>query len=133
MLIIAAGLGLLFVPMSLVSLTRRNADTGGGLQPAQRRPAGRRLDRAGASGHRRVERGGDNLRSQAAAAAKAGGHPLTAAIQKQIADHALATGFSHGYLVSAAIGLLALIITLAAIRVTRQDLVGVEPVAAPVG
>ena len=34
MLIIAAGLGLLFVPMSLVALTRvRNADTGGGVQP----------------------------------------------------------------------------------------------------
>ncbi len=54
-------------------------------------------------------------------------------MQKQIADHALAAGFSHGYLVSAAIGLLALIITLAAIRVTRQDLAGVDPMAAPAG
>jgi hypothetical protein len=43
----------------------------------------------------------------------------------------LVTGFSHGFLVTAAIGLLALIITLAAIRVTREDLYGVDPPAAP--
>jgi hypothetical protein len=39
----------------------------------------------------------------------------------------LVTGFSHGFLVTAAIGLLTLIITLAAIRVTREDLCGVDP------
>ena len=43
------------------------------------------------------------------------------------------TGFSHGLLVTAAIGLLALVIALAATRVTREDLSGVEPLAAPVG
>jgi hypothetical protein len=69
-----------------------------------------------------------SLRSQTAAAA---GHPLTAATQTQIQHHALATGFSHGFLVSAAISLLALIIALAAIRVTREDLSGVDPLAAP--
>ena len=71
-----------------------------------------------------------SLRSQTAAAA---GHPLTAATQTQIQHHALATGFSHGFLVCAAIGLLALIIALAAIRVTREDLSGVDPLAAPAG
>ena len=40
------------------------------------------------------------------------------------------TGFSHGFLVSAAISLLALVIALAAIRVTREDLSGVDPLAA---
>jgi MFS family permease len=69
-----------------------------------------------------------SLRSQTAAAA---GHPLTAATQTQIQHDALAAGFSHGFLVTAAIGLLALIITLAAIRVTREDLSGVDPLAAP--
>ena len=44
---------------------------------------------------------------------------------------ALATGFSQAFLVSAAIGLLALIIALAAIRVTRQDLSGVDQTTAP--
>ena len=60
-----------------------------------------------------------------------GGHHRVSAVLDE--DHALATGFSHGYPVSAAIGLLALIITLATIRVTRQDLSGVDPMAAPVG
>jgi uncharacterized membrane protein (DUF373 family) len=45
----------------------------------------------------------------------------------------LVTGFSHGFLVIAAIGLLALIIALAAIRVTRQDLSGVDQTTAPAG
>jgi hypothetical protein len=43
------------------------------------------------------------------------------------------TGFSHGFLVSAAISLLALVIALAAIRVTRQDLSGVDQTTAPAG
>ena len=68
---------------------------------------------------------------RAATAAKAAGHPLTAATQTQIQHHALATGFSQAFLVSAAIGLLALIIALAAIRVTRQDLSGVDQTTAP--
>jgi hypothetical protein len=57
--------------------------------------------------------------AQAAAAQKAAGH------------HALAHGFAQGYLVSAGIMLLALIITVALIRVRREDLAGVNPMAAP--
>jgi hypothetical protein len=75
-----------------------------------------------------------NLRSHtasAATAAKAAGHPLTAATQKQITDHVSATGFSQAFLVCAATGLLALIISLAAVRVTREDLSGVDALAAP--
>ena len=134
MLIIAAGLGLLFVPMSLVSLTKvRNADSGVAsslLNVGQQVGGSIGLALLGTIAWSAVA---TSLRSQAAAAAaaaKAAGHPLTAAAQKQITDHALATGFSHGYLVSAAIGLLALIITLATIRVTREDLSGVDPMAA---
>jgi hypothetical protein len=41
------------------------------------------------------------------------------------------TGFLHGFVVSAAISLLALVIALTAIRVTREDLSGVDPLAAP--
>ena len=60
-----------------------------------------------------------SLRSQAAAAARAGVHPArarAAALQTQIYHHALATGFSRGYLVSAGILVLAVIIALAMIR-----------------
>ena len=55
-----------------------------------------------------------------------------AALQKVMTDHALAIGFSKGFLVSAAIAVLALVITLVAIRVTRQDMAGVDLMAAPV-
>ena len=68
-----------------------------------------------------------SLRSQAAAAARAGVHATgarAAALQTQMYHHALATGFSRGYLVSAGILVLAVIIALAMIRVSRQDLSG---------
>ena len=48
-----------------------------------------------------------------------------------IYDHALAVGFSRGFLVSAGIALLALLIAIATIRIRRQELTGAE--AAPQG
>ena len=72
----------------------------------------------------------------AAAAAQAGAHPSAAqaaALQAQIYHHALATGFSRGYLVSAGILALAAIIALAMIRVSRQDLSGAAPAPEPAG
>ena len=133
MLIAGAGLGLLFVPMALVSLTKvRNADTGVAsslVNVGQQVGGSIGLAILGTVAWSAVA---TSLRSQtAAAAAKAAGHPLTAATQTQIQHHALATGFSHGFVVSAVISLLALIIALAAIRVTREDLSGVDPLAAP--
>ena len=44
---------------------------------------------------------------------------------------AISVGFAKGYEVSAGIALLALIVTLIAIRVRRSDLAGINPVAAP--
>jgi hypothetical protein len=77
----------------------------------------------------------NSLHAQAAAAARAATAPLSpatvAAAQKAAANHALATGFSQGYLVSAGIMLLALVVTVVAIRVRREDLAGVNPMAAP--
>jgi hypothetical protein len=80
----------------------------------------------------------NSIHSQAAAAGAAAKHAVhlsaaqQAAVQKAITDHAFSTGFSKGYLVSAGIALLALIITLVAIRVKREDLSGINPMAAPV-
>ena len=48
-------------------------------------------------------------------------------------NHVLASGFSRGYLVSAGIMLLALIIAVWVIRVRREDLSGIDPMAAPTG
>jgi len=45
-----------------------------------------------------------------------------------IHHHALATGFARGFLIAAAIMLLALIITAATIRIRRADLAGVNPI-----
>jgi hypothetical protein len=76
-----------------------------------------------------------SIRSAAAAAAHAPAAHLSKAqelaAQTAISNHALAYGFSRGFLVSAGIMLLALIIGVVVIRVTRQDLAGIDPMAAP--
>lgn len=54
-----------------------------------------------------------------------------AAATNAITDHAFSTGFAKGYLVSAGIALLGLIITAVAIRVKSADLAGINPMAAP--
>jgi hypothetical protein len=75
----------------------------------------------------------DSARTQvahAAAAAAKAGRPLPKpgiAPPTSIYHHALAVGFSRAFLVAAAIGLLALLIAIATIRVRRQDLSGARP------
>jgi hypothetical protein len=69
--------------------------------------------------------------SQAAALAARAGHPLPApkpgaTVPAAILDHALAVGISRGFLVASGIALLALIITIATIRVRRADLAGAQ-------
>ena len=74
--------------------------------------------------------------SAAAAAAQAGAHPSAAqaaALQAQIYHHALAAGFSRGYLVSAGVLVLSLVIALFMMRVSRADLSGAEPAPEPAG
>jgi hypothetical protein len=44
-----------------------------------------------------------------------------------IYDHALTVGFSRAFLVAAGIGLLALLIAIATIRISRQELAGAVP------
>jgi hypothetical protein len=81
----------------------------------------------------------NNIRAQAAAAAAAAKHHAAvhvsaakaAAVQKAVTDHAVSVGFAKGYEVSAGIAMLALVITVIAIRVRRSDLAGINPVAAP--
>ena len=79
----------------------------------------------------------NSIHGQVAAAGAAAKHAVhlsaaqQAAVQKAITDHAFSVGFSKGYLVSAGIALLALIITVVAIRVKREDLAGINPMAAP--
>jgi MFS family permease len=135
-LVTACGLGLVFVPLSLVAL-HNVADQDSGvassmLNVGQQVGGAIGLALLGTVAWTAVA---DSIRTQvaqaAAAAARAGqpvpkpGTPPPASSY----DHALAVGFSRGFLVSAGIALLALLIAIATIRIRRQDLTGAE--AAP--
>ena len=140
MMLTATGLGLIFVPLSLIALTKvATNDTGVAsslLNTGQQVGGALGLAVLGTVAWSAVA---NSLRSQAAAAAAAAktatvhlSAAQTAALQKAATNHALATGFSKGYVVAAGIMLLALVITLVTIRVKREDLAGVNPMAAPV-
>ena len=136
MLLTATGLGLIFAPLLLVSLTKvADNDTGVAsslVNVGQQVGGAVGLAVLGTVAWSAVA---NSLRSQAAAAAKTATVHLpaaqAAAAQKAAMNHALAHGFSQGYIVSAGIMLLGLIITVVAIRVKRADLAGVNPMAAP--
>jgi hypothetical protein len=140
-LLLGAGLGLLFVPIPLVGLTKVNTgDTGVAsslVNVGQQVGGAIGLAIVGTVAWSAVA---SNLRSAAAAAAaaaaQAGAHPSAAqaaALRTQIYHHALATGFSRGYLVSAGVLALALVIALFVMRVTRADLSGAGPAPEPAG
>jgi EmrB/QacA subfamily drug resistance transporter len=136
MLVTALGMGLIFVPLSLVSLFRvADNDTGVAsslLNVGQQVGGSIGLAILGTVAWSAVA---NSIHSQVAAAAKhATGHlsaAQAAAATRAITDHAYSVGFSKGYVVSAGIALLGLLITVLAIRVTRQDLAGINPMAAP--
>jgi uncharacterized membrane protein len=130
----SVGLGLVFVPLSLVAL-HNVADQDSGvasslLNTAQQVGGAIGLALLGTVAWTTVA---NSIRTQvahaAAAAAKAGrplpkpGTPLPASIY----THALTVGFSRGFLVAAGIGLLAVLIAIATIRIRRQDLAGAVP------
>ena len=135
-----AGLGMLFMPLTLVALSKvddRDAGLASSLVNTGQQVGGSiGLAILGTVEWTVVA---NTVRSSVAAAkagaakAVAAGHAVTpthaqlAQAQKAITDHSLATGFSRGFEVSAGIMLLALIITLAMVRVTKEDLAGVTP------
>ncbi len=75
----------------------------------------------------------DSVRTQGAhavAAAAKAGQPLPkpgTLLPASIYDHALTVGFPRAFVVAAGIGLLALLIAIATIRVRRQELSGAVP------
>jgi EmrB/QacA subfamily drug resistance transporter len=136
MMVTALGMGLIFVPLSLVALAKV-ADSDAGvasslLNTGQQVGGSIGLAILGTVAWSAVA---NNIRATAAAAARHATVHLTgakaAAAQKAITDHALSVGFAKGYEVSAGIALLALIITVVAIRVKKEDLAGINPMAAP--
>ena len=127
MLVTSTGLGMLFVPLSLVALSRVRAEDSGVasslLNTGQQVGGAIGLAALGTVTWSAVA---SSVKSQAAHAAAAGqavpakgGTPSAS-----ILDQALATGISRGFLVAAGIAVLALIVVITMIRVRRGDLTG---------
>jgi MFS family permease len=124
-LVTSSGLGLLFVPLSLVAL-HNVADEHAGVA-ASLLNTGQQVGGAiglAALGTIAWTAVANSLRG--ASAAITAGRQL-AVSPAQLTAHALATGFSRGFLVAAGIGLFALLIGLATIRVRREELTGTGP------
>ncbi len=136
LLVTSFGLGMVFVPLSLVSLHNvSNEDSGVAaslLNTGQQVGGAIGLAVLGTVAWTAVA---DNVRSQAAnasAAAAKAGRPLPkpgagAAVPASGYDHALAVGFSRGFEVSAGVALLGLLVAIVTIRVGRWELAGVVP------
>jgi len=129
-LVTATGLGLLFVPISLVALARvRDEDSGLAsslLNTGQQVGGAIGLAALGTVAWTTVA---SSLRSQTAqivTAAAGSGHALPprpgAQLSASLYHHALAAGISRGFLVASGIALAALVITAVTIRVRREDL-----------
>jgi len=139
MIVTAAGMGMLFMPLTLVALSRvadRDAGLASSLLNTGQQVGGSiGLAILGTVAWTVVANAARNsaaaAKAAAAAAARAG-HPLhltaaqAKAAQTGIYHHALSVGFSRWFEVSAGIALIALIVTIAMIRVTREDLAGVQ-------
>jgi hypothetical protein len=130
MMLVGLGMGLTFVPLSLVALAKvPNKDSGVAsslLNTGQQIGGSIGLAILGTVAWSAVA---SNTKSAMAATH---GH-LSQAAQTALGNHALAYGFGRGYLVSAGIAFLALVIALAMIRITRADMEGIDPMAAPTG
>jgi EmrB/QacA subfamily drug resistance transporter len=126
-LVSSVGLGLVFVPLSLVALHNvAEQDSGVAsslLNAAQQVGGAIGLAVLGTVAWTTVA---DSVRTQVAHAAGAVAKPGTPP-PASIYDHALTDGFSRAFEVAAGIGLLALLIALATIRVSRRELSGAVP------
>jgi MFS family permease len=128
MILTGFGMGLTFVPLSLVSLAKVSNDDAGVasslLNTGQQVGGSIGLAILGTVAWSAVA---SSLHSATAAA----GPHVSQAQQLAISNHALAHGFGQGYLVSAGVALLAVIIALVFIRIKKADMQGIDPMAAP--
>jgi EmrB/QacA subfamily drug resistance transporter len=140
MLVTAAGLGMLFMPLTLVALSRvddRDSGLASSLLNTGQQVGGSiGLAVLGTVAWTVVANTARDSAAHAKAAAAAAGHTVhlthaqALAAKTEIYNHALSVGFSRGFEVSAAIALVGLIVTIAMIRVKREDLAGVQPMVA---
>jgi EmrB/QacA subfamily drug resistance transporter len=140
MLVTAAGLGMLFMPLMLVALSRvseQDAGVASSLVNTGQQVGGSIglaiLGTVAWTVVASTARHSVAVAKATAARAAAAGHALhptaaqVAAYEKAITDHSLAVGFSRGFEVSAGVMVLALVITLLVIRVKKADLAGIQP------
>ncbi len=125
MLVLATGLGLLFMPLTLVAMSRVRDEESG--VAASLRNTGQQVGGAiglallGTVAWTVVANTVRDQTVQAANQPGQSGQPSRAALTA-IYDHALATGFSRAFVVAAGLMLLGLIIAIVSIRVRRADL-----------
>ena len=137
MLVTAAGLGMLFMPVTLIALNRvpdRDAGLAASLPNVGQQVGGSiglaLLGTVAWTVVANTARHSAEAAKAAAATAARAGHPVhaTAAQARSAAtaiyDHALSIGFSRGFEVSAGIMLIALAVSIAFVRVKRADLAG---------
>jgi hypothetical protein len=140
MLVTAGGLGMLFMPVTLVALSKvadRDAGVASSLVNTGQQVGGSIglaiLGTVAWTVVANVARNATNAAKAAAAKAAAAGHPVhptkaqLAHFQTAVTNHSLAVGFSRGFEVSAGIALVAFFITVFMVRVTKEDLAGVTP------
>jgi EmrB/QacA subfamily drug resistance transporter len=133
-LLTGLGLGLLFMPLTLVALAKvreRDAGLAASLPNVGQQVGGAiGLALLGTVAWTAVANSVKSQAATASAAAAKAGHAVHAkadgSVPAAIYHHALAVGFSRGFLVSAGIAVLALIVTIVLIRVTREDLAGAQ-------
>jgi EmrB/QacA subfamily drug resistance transporter len=133
-LVSSFGLGLVFVPLSLVALHNvAEQDSGAAaslLNTGQQVGGAIGLALLGTVAWTTVANSVRTQVAHAAAAAAAAGRPVPkpgTPPPASIYDHALTAGFSRGFVVAAGIALLAVLIAIATIRVSRQELAGAVP------
>jgi EmrB/QacA subfamily drug resistance transporter len=136
-LVAGAGLGLLFVPLTLVAMAKV-AETESGVA-ASLRNTGQQVGGSiglavlGTVAFTVAANSARAAAARAAATADRASHAGRPARPGSVAltgiyHHALAAGYARGFLVAAGIMLLALVITAATIRIRRSDLAGVNPI-----
>jgi EmrB/QacA subfamily drug resistance transporter len=138
MLVTSIGLGMLFVPLSIVALNRVAGEDSGVasslLNTGQQVGGAIGLAALGTVTWTAVSNNVKQHVAQAAAAASQAGTPLPAkggAVPASILHQALAFGIARGFLLAAGIAVVALIVTAAMIRLRRSDIAGPAPVSVP--
>ena len=133
-LVTSLGLGMVFVPLSLVALHKVGEQDSGVassmLNVGQQVGGAIGLALLGTIAWTTVAH---SIKTQVAHAAEAGQAVPTPGTATPLAiyDHALAVGFSRGFLVAAGIALLALLVAIVTIRIRREELAGAAPTPKP--